>query len=47
MLIDFHVHCFPDRIADNAVCKLKTNVHYAPVTDGTFGGLSPEESKAP
>lgn len=40
MLIDFHTHCFPDRIADNAICQLKTNVHYEPATDGTFGDLS-------
>lgn len=40
MLIDFHVHCFPDRVADNAICQLKANVHYAPATDGTFGDLS-------
>ena len=40
MLIDFHTHCFPDRVADTAVCQLKTHVHYEPLTDGTFRSLA-------
>ncbi len=40
MLIDFHTHCFPDRVADNAVCQLKTHVHYEPLTNGTLSDLT-------
>lgn len=40
MLIDFHTHCFPDKIAERAVEKLSYAsgglVNY---TDGTVGGL--------
>ena len=40
MLIDFHTHCFPDKIAEKAIAKLayaSGGLH--PYTDGTLGGL--------
>ena len=40
MLIDFHTHCFPDKIAQKALEKLAYSsggMEY--YTDGTIGGL--------
>ena len=41
MIIDFHTHAFPDRIAERAIAGLITSAEsrYAPVTDGTVDGL--------
>ena len=40
MLIDFHTHCFPDRIAAKAVAKLShVSGGLTPHTDGTVTGL--------
>ena len=36
MLIDFHVHCFPDRLAAGAVAALHRESGYAYHTDGSF-----------
>ena len=39
MIIDFHVHAFPDKIASAAISKLKkTAGGVTPVTDGTLRG---------
>ncbi len=41
MLVDVHVHTFPDDLAARALQKLanKTHPHIAPVADGTVSGL--------
>lgn len=39
MLIDFHVHCFPDKLAEKAIEHLKGIIHANPRTDGTYGDL--------
>lgn len=36
MMIDFHVHAFPDRIAAHAIAALAQNSGYDPQSDGTF-----------
>lgn len=38
MLIDFHMHLFPDAIAPRALCRLSATSGLAPVTDGTVRG---------
>ncbi len=35
MLIDFHVHTFPDKLAAGAVASLAEKAHFHPYTDGT------------
>ena len=39
MIVDFHTHIFPDRIAERAVASLKKNSHTAAFSDGTSEGL--------
>lgn len=45
MIIDFHTHAFPDKIAQKAMAKLEQNIidiqgrDYPPVGDGTLGSL--------
>ena len=40
MIIDFHTHCFPHKIADRAVSKLShASGGLKPHTDGTVDGL--------
>lgn len=39
MVVDFHVHCFPDSLASRAVCKLAAACAIQPYTDGTVSGL--------
>lgn len=39
MLIDFHTHCFPDKLADSALRHLRDIAHTDPCTDGTHGDL--------
>lgn len=36
MLIDFHVHVFPDKLAAGAVASLAAKAHFTPYTDGTL-----------
>ena len=38
MLIDFHVHAFPDRLAERALAVLAKNIASPPLTDGTLSG---------
>ena len=45
MIIDFHTHTFPDKIAAAAMDKLSGLSHSKPVSDGTAVGLS-ESAKA-
>ncbi len=41
MLIDFHTHCFPDKIAPKAIEKLSdASGGLMPYTDGTLSGLT-------
>ena len=46
MIIDFHTHIFPDRVAESAVSSLAKRVSYAPDSDGTAGGLLSALSRA-
>ena len=39
MVIDFHTHCFPEKIAQKAMEKLGYAAGIMPVSDGTSGGL--------
>lgn len=39
MLIDFHTHIFPDKIAASTISKLSEMSHSIAFTDGTLGGL--------
>lgn len=39
MIIDFHAHTFPDRIASAAVSKLEQKAHAVSFSDGTRDGL--------
>ena len=39
MLIDFHTHIFPDKIAKSTIDALASNAHNVPYTDGTVQGM--------
>lgn len=39
MVIDFHTHCFPDKLAERALASLSANIGYSPFFDGTKDGL--------
>lgn len=39
MLLDFHTHAFPDRVAQKAMPKLSKTAGITPLTDGTAAGL--------
>lgn len=39
MLIDFHTHAFPDKLAQRAIGVLAERAHMTPETDGTISGL--------
>ncbi len=39
MIIDFHTHTFPPKIAASTIMKLSAASHTLPFTDGTPGGL--------
>ncbi|MBQ4088015.1 MAG: amidohydrolase family protein [Clostridia bacterium] len=39
MVIDFHTHCFPDKIAERAMAHLSHESGLIPYTDGTVSGL--------
>ena len=39
MIIDFHTHTFPDRIASRAISGMQANSHAAAFSDGTLSGL--------
>ena len=45
MIIDFHTHTFPDKIAASALKKLSEASHTRPFSDGTAAGLS-EKARA-
>ena len=46
MTIDFHTHCFPDKIAASTLEKLSAASHTRPFTDGTQQGLRASMEKA-
>ena len=46
MVIDFHTHIFPDRIADAALERLRGNCHTQTFTDGTMNGLKSSMERA-
>ncbi len=46
MIIDFHTHTFPDRIATAAIDKLQHASHSKAFTDGTKSGLQASMSRA-
>ncbi|MGN1081162.1 MAG: amidohydrolase family protein, partial [Acutalibacteraceae bacterium] len=47
MIIDFHTHIYPDKIAPRAIENvLKNNEFKTPPTDGTFNGLIESEKEA-
>lgn len=39
MIIDFHTHTFPDKIAEHTINKLSEASHSVPYTNGTMGQL--------
>ena len=39
MLIDFHIHIFPERIAERAMDSLSSSSGFLPAADGTVRGL--------
>ena len=39
MIIDFHTHIFPDRVAAKAIPNLSSIIHLSPSMDGTMDGL--------
>ncbi|MBP5686689.1 MAG: metal-dependent hydrolase, partial [Clostridia bacterium] len=46
MIIDFHTHAFPDKIAAKTVDFLKEKSNTVPRTDGTVQNLSEKASAA-
>lgn len=46
MIIDFHVHCFPDKLAPRAVSQLAATAGISPRVDGTIRGLKESMKKA-
>lgn len=46
MVIDFHVHCFPDALAQKAVSVLAERAEIAPRLDGTVGDVKRSMKKA-
>ncbi len=46
MIIDFHTHTFPDRIADSAIRQLSLKAGIFPHSDGTNAGLLRSMEKA-
>ncbi|ABN53786.1 MAG TPA: amidohydrolase [Hungateiclostridium thermocellum] len=46
MIIDFHVHCFPDKLAPRAVSQLAANAGIPPRVDGTINGLKESMKRA-
>ncbi len=46
MLIDFHTHIFPDKIAERTISVLASNCNTEPFSNGTVAGLIGEMEKA-
>ena len=39
VIIDFHVHVYPDRVAEKVVPELAVRAQHGPFTDGTISGM--------
>ena len=39
MVVDIHVHCYPDEVAERSVTARSKKFRIVPATDGTVGGL--------
>lgn len=46
MIVDFHTHCYPDRIAAKAISGLSATGGITAVTDGTLASLKQREYEA-
>jgi len=46
MVIDFHVHCFPDKLASRAVSQLAERSGISARLDGTISGLKESMRRA-
>lgn len=46
MIIDFHTHTFPDRIAERAITVMQKSSHAAAFTDGTVSDLTASMTNA-
>ena len=46
MIIDFHTHIFPERIAERAMGSLSSFSGFLPVSDGTLNGLKKSMNEA-
>ena len=46
MVVDFHVHCFPDALAARALAALSQSSGIVPATDGTVDGLKQSMQRA-
>ncbi len=46
MIIDFHTHMFPDKIAQATLSSLSEISHIKPYTDGTYEGLKASTNRA-
>lgn len=46
MIIDFHTHIFPERIAQRAITGMQANSHAAAFSDGTASGLRASMTEA-
>lgn len=46
MIIDFHTHCYPDKVAPKALHNLYYNNGVAAHSDGTLNGLWESMAKA-
>ena len=46
MIIDFHTHMFPDRIAESTIHFLADTCQTSPHTNGTYEGLSASTREA-
>lgn len=46
MIIDFHTHIFPDKVAAKALPQLSSVIHLTPSMDGTINGLQESMEKA-
>jgi predicted TIM-barrel fold metal-dependent hydrolase len=46
VIVDIHIHCFPDEVAQRAISIRSQRFRITPVTDGTIGGLKTSMSEA-
>ena len=46
MIIDFHAHAYPDKVAENALAHMGSLAHCAFYTDGTVNGLLASAAEA-